>query len=77
MPSILRTDFSSALDTSALTTQTAHADAALRLEDVRPEGLATTQTTGAGDLDALGGALVRLHLRHYVIPLRLLLRLGR
>src|SRR6202034_3379816 len=58
-----------------LATEPARTDAALLLQNVRAEGLAPAQTAGGGHLDALGGAPVCLHLRHYVIPLRLMLRL--
>src|SRR5271163_1481466 len=49
------------------------ADAALLLQNVRAERLAPAQPAGGGHLDALGGAPVCLHLRHCVIPLRLML----
>ena len=55
--------------------QPALALARLLLEQVGPERLAPAQAAGAGHLDALGGATVCLHLRHCVIPLRLMRRL--
>src|SRR5580698_10080486 len=55
--------------------ESARAHARLVLEQVGSVRLATPQAAAARHLDALGGASVRLHLRHYVIPLRLMRRL--
>src|SRR5271167_2006973 len=48
--------------------------ARLLLEQVGAEGLAAAQAPAARHLDPFGGAPVRLHLRHCVIPLRLMRR---
>src|SRR5438105_454372 len=51
-----------------LATEAAGPHARLLLEDVGAEGLAAHDLAGAGDLEALGGASVGLHLGHRVTP---------
>src|SRR6516165_2496466 len=58
-----------------LATEPPSAHTGLLLEQVGAERLAPAQPAAARHLDALGGAPVGLHLRHCVIPLRLMLRL--
>src|SRR5438094_576829 len=53
-----------------LATQPAGAGAGLLLQQVRPEGLAPTQLPRSRDLEPLGGAPVRFHLRHAQLSCR-------